>query len=110
MRGDSFSVNIESLPDSPSPMGWRKKKISKVFDKMSQWVTPWRSKSELPSERRIFRGDVEQEEFQYASSHCLSSYYSVFVVRLAIMVRFLKIFHQVIVYDPFDEKGGTFVS
>ncbi|VVB18387.1 unnamed protein product [Arabis nemorensis] len=86
MRRDSFSVSIESLPDSFSPMRSRKKKISKVFDKMSQWVTPWRSKPEFPSERRIFRGDVEQEEFQYASSHCLSSYYSVFVVRLAIMV------------------------
>ncbi|XP_021727592.1 histidine kinase 1-like [Chenopodium quinoa] len=34
--------------------------------------------------RRRLRGDVE-EEFQYASSDCLSSYYSVFVVRLAIM-------------------------
>lgn len=88
MRGDSFSVSIESVPDSP-PMGSRKrKKIGKVFDKMTEWVTPWRSKSEMPRERRIFRGDVEQEEFQYASSHCLSSYYSVFVVRLAIMVRF----------------------
>lgn len=35
--------------------------------------------------RRRFRGDVE-EEFHYAGSYCLSSYYSVFVVRLAIMV------------------------
>ncbi|KFK40157.1 hypothetical protein AALP_AA3G337600 [Arabis alpina] len=87
MRGDSFSVSIESLPDSPSSSRKKKKKkISKVFDKMTQWVTPWRSKSDLPRERRILRGDVEQEEFQYASSHCLSSYYSVFVVRLAIMV------------------------
>uniref|UniRef100_A0A1J3IPP8 histidine kinase n=1 Tax=Noccaea caerulescens TaxID=107243 RepID=A0A1J3IPP8_NOCCA len=83
MRGDSFSVSIKSLPDSP--MGSRKK-MSKMFDKMSEWVTPWRSKSEMPRERRIMRGDVEQEQFQYASSHCLSSYYSVFVVRLAIMV------------------------
>ncbi|XP_027362692.1 histidine kinase 1-like [Abrus precatorius] len=36
--------------------------------------------------RKMFHRDVEKEEFQYASSHCLSSYYSVFVVRLAIMV------------------------
>lgn len=36
--------------------------------------------------RRFFHRDVEQEEFQYASARCLSSYYSVFVVRLAIMV------------------------
>lgn len=39
--------------------------------------------------RRTFHRDVEPEEFQYASSHCLSSYYSVFVVRLAIMVRWI---------------------
>lgn len=87
MQRDSFSVNIESLPDSP--MGPRKKKITKLFDKMTEWVTPWRSNSESsPREGRIIRGDVEQEQFQYASSHCLSSYYSVFVVRLAIMVSF----------------------
>ncbi|PKI68205.1 hypothetical protein CRG98_011404 [Punica granatum] len=36
---------------------------------------------------RILRGDVEEEDqFQYAKTHCLSSYYSVFVARLAIMV------------------------
>jgi hypothetical protein len=86
MRGDSFSMSIENLPDSP--MGSRKKKmqIRKVFDKMTEWVTPWRSNLESPREMMILRGDVEQDEFQYASSHCLSSYYSVFVVRLAIMV------------------------
>ncbi|KAL1191939.1 Histidine kinase 1 [Cardamine amara subsp. amara] len=83
MQRDSFSVSIENLPDSP--MG-SNKKMNKVFDKMTQWVTPWRSNSESPRERMILRGDVEQDEFQYASSHCLSSYYSVFVVRLAIMV------------------------
>ncbi|WZZ02844.1 hypothetical protein YC2023_088765 [Brassica napus] len=84
MQRESFSVSIESLPDSP--MGPRKKKITKLFDKMTEWVTPWRSNPESPRETRIIRGDVEQEQFQYASSHCLSSYYSVFVVRLAIMV------------------------
>lgn len=84
MRGDSFSMNIENIPDSPMVS----RKIRKVFDKMTQWVTPWRSNLESPREMMILRGDVEQDEFQYASSHCLSSYYSVFVVRLAIMVRF----------------------
>jgi len=39
--------------------------------------------------RRRLRGDVE-EEFHYAGSYCLSSYYSVFVVRLAIMVYIWK--------------------
>lgn len=48
--------------------------------------------------RRILHRDVEREEFQYGGGvgggsgggggggHCLSSYYSVFVARLAIMV------------------------
>ncbi|CAN1122419.1 Histidine kinase 1 [Linum perenne] len=36
--------------------------------------------------RRVFHRDVEQDEFHTATAHCLSSYYSVFVVRLAIMV------------------------
>ncbi|XP_010548269.1 PREDICTED: histidine kinase 1 [Tarenaya hassleriana] len=83
-RESNFSVSIESSPGCNSPMG--SKNIRKVFDKMTEWVTPWRSNSAAPRGRRIFRGDVEQDEFQYASSHCLSSYYSVFVVRLAIMV------------------------
>ena len=101
MQRDSFSVSIESLPDSP--MGPRKKKITKLFDNMTEWVTPWRSNPESPRETRIIRGDVEQEQFQYASSHCLSSYYSVFVVRLAIMVS--------LVFDQsFDKKGGSFIS
>lgn len=101
MQRDSFSVSIEILPDSP--MGPRKKKITKLFNKMTEWVTPSRSNPESPRETRIIRGDVEQEQFQYASSHCLSSYYSVFVVRLAIMVS--------LVYDQsFDKKGGRFIS
>ncbi|KAG6773837.1 hypothetical protein POTOM_021174 [Populus tomentosa] len=42
-------------------------------------------KNTAPYGRRIFYRDVEQDEFQYGNTHCLSSYYSVFVVRLAIM-------------------------
>ncbi|CAH2049728.1 unnamed protein product [Thlaspi arvense] len=52
---------------------------------MSDFVNSW-GRNHSPRGRRTFHRDVEQEEFQYASSHCLSSYYSVFVVRLAIMV------------------------
>ncbi|KAF7809639.1 histidine kinase 1 [Senna tora] len=47
--------------------------------------TSWKKRS-TPHVRRISHRDVEKEEFQYASTRCLSSYYSVFVVRLAIMV------------------------
>ncbi|XP_052308809.1 histidine kinase 1 isoform X2 [Populus trichocarpa] len=43
-------------------------------------------KNTAPYGRRIFYRDVEQDEFQYGNTHCLSSYYSVFVVRLAIML------------------------
>ncbi|KAF7828974.1 histidine kinase 1 [Senna tora] len=56
-----------------------------VFDRLWGFATSWK-KSSTPHARRIFHRDVEKEEFQYASTHCLSSYYSVFVVRLAIMI------------------------
>ncbi|KAJ1398677.1 Hybrid signal transduction histidine kinase J [Sesbania bispinosa] len=56
-----------------------------VFDRLRGFATSWKKRS-TPSGRRIFHRDVEKEEFQYASTQCLSSYYSVFVVRLAIMV------------------------
>ncbi|KAG5079125.1 hypothetical protein GLYMA_02G046600v4 [Glycine max] len=55
-----------------------------VFDRLYSFFT-CSKKSTMPSGRRIFHRDVEKEEFQYASTQCLSSYYSVFVVRLAIM-------------------------
>ncbi|GAB4847551.1 Histidine kinase 1, variant 2 [Ancistrocladus abbreviatus] len=42
-------------------------------------------RTSLPRSRKRLNGDLSQEESQYASSYCLSSYYSVFVVRLAIM-------------------------
>ncbi|KAE9612939.1 hypothetical protein Lal_00027487 [Lupinus albus] len=57
-------------------------KFRYMFDRL---CNSWK-KSSRPNGRRIFHRDVEKEEFQYASTHCLSSYYSVFVVRVAIMV------------------------
>ncbi|XP_065856232.1 histidine kinase 1 [Euphorbia lathyris] len=59
--------------------------VRKVFDKIQGLFPSWKH-STTPRGRRIFRRDVEEDEFQYANTHCLSSYYSVFVVRLAIMV------------------------
>ncbi|KAF3440315.1 hypothetical protein FNV43_RR18599 [Rhamnella rubrinervis] len=59
--------------------------LRKVFDRISGFAIPWR-RNTAPRGRRIFHRDVEREEFQYASTYCLSSYYSVFVARLAIMV------------------------
>ncbi|GLT82627.1 hypothetical protein SLE2022_009880 [Rubroshorea leprosula] len=76
------SGSCEHSPALPSPMGTP---LRKVFARISGLATP-RKRNTAPPGRRIFRGDVEQEEFQHASTHCLSSYYSVFVARLAIMV------------------------
>ncbi|KAF7129538.1 hypothetical protein RHSIM_Rhsim10G0210600 [Rhododendron simsii] len=60
--------------------------LKRVCKRVSDFCNSW-ERSQSPSRsRRTFHRDVEQEEFQYASSHCLSSYYSVFVVRLTIMV------------------------
>ncbi|KAJ4843313.1 Histidine kinase 1 [Turnera subulata] len=56
-----------------------------MFSRILGFVTCWR-RNPPPRGRRIFHRDVEEDEFQYTSTHCLSSYYSVFVVRLAIMV------------------------
>ncbi|XP_009379374.1 histidine kinase 1 isoform X2 [Pyrus x bretschneideri] len=61
--------------------------LGKVFNKISSFATPWRrSNTTTPLGRRIFHRDVERDQFQYGNAHCLSSYYSVFVARLAIMV------------------------
>ncbi|XVE87451.1 hypothetical protein DITRI_Ditri18aG0118500 [Diplodiscus trichospermus] len=72
----------ESSPILPSPMGTP---LRKVLNRISGFASSWGRKT-APRGRRIFHRDVEQEEFQYATTHCLSSYYSVFVARLAIMV------------------------
>ncbi|XP_022751470.1 histidine kinase 1-like isoform X2 [Durio zibethinus] len=72
----------ETSPILASPMGTP---LRKVFNRISGIASSWGRKTD-PQGRRIFHRDVEQEEFQHASAHCLSSYYSVFVARLAIMV------------------------
>ncbi|CBI17350.3 unnamed protein product, partial [Vitis vinifera] len=59
--------------------------LRRVFNRISGFVSPWR-RNQAPHGRRIFHREVQQEEFQYPSNSCLSSYYSVFVARLAIMV------------------------
>ncbi|KAG5245519.1 histidine kinase family protein [Salix suchowensis] len=58
--------------------------LRKVCDRILGFASSCR-KNTAPYGRRIFYRDVEQDEFQYGNTHCLSSYYSVFVVRLAIM-------------------------
>ncbi|KAF5753053.1 Histidine kinase 1 [Tripterygium wilfordii] len=60
--------------------------LRKVFDRISGLAVTCK-RNRVPCGRRIFRRDVEQDDhFQYATTRCLNSYYSVFVARLAIMV------------------------
>ncbi|XP_022740620.1 histidine kinase 1-like [Durio zibethinus] len=85
MAEKSFKTSPRSFEGSPilvSPIGTP---LRKVFNRISGFASSWGRRT-APRGRRIFHRDVEQEEFQYASTHCLSSYYSVFVARLAIMV------------------------
>lgn len=70
---------------SPAPSTPMATPLRKVLHRISGFATPWK-RSIAPRGRRIFHRDVEREEFPYAGAHCLSSYYSVFVARLAIMV------------------------
>ncbi|KAK4430341.1 Histidine kinase [Sesamum alatum] len=61
----------------------------RLFNRISQLLTSCKARIIVPpcSRRPSSHRDVEEEEIQYESSVCLSSsYYSVFVVRLAIMV------------------------
>ncbi|CAK8540022.1 unnamed protein product [Lathyrus sativus] len=81
-KASSDSENSLFSTGSNSSMG---NKYRYMFNRLFRFANSWK-KSSTPRGRRIFHRDVEKEEFQYASSHCLSSYYSVFVVRLAIMV------------------------
>ncbi|KAI3428931.1 uncharacterized protein J3R85_008952 [Psidium guajava] len=58
-----------------TPMGTPLRKVFKRISGLAQC-----------RRRRVFHRDVQQDELQYSSAHCLSSYYSVFAARLAIMV------------------------
>ncbi|KAK6924505.1 Signal transduction response regulator, receiver domain [Dillenia turbinata] len=77
------SASAESSPTSASPM---RSNLTSVFKRITRRIPSFRNGNLSPHSQRSLHGDVEQEEFQYASTSCLSSYYSVFVARLAIMV------------------------
>lgn len=72
--------DTESSEALTRPMRSLVKRVSDIIPSL------WRNNSQSPRRRRTFHRDVEQEDFQCASARCLSSYYSVFVARLAIMV------------------------
>ncbi|KAJ7953145.1 histidine kinase 1-like [Quillaja saponaria] len=82
MAEKAEETHSESSPLSTTVKG---SNLRNMFDGILGFVASCKKSSKLRG-RRIFRRDVEEEDFQYASTHCLSSYYSVFVVRLAIMV------------------------
>lgn len=89
-----------TIEGTHTPMG--RTPLSKAFDRILGFANSWR-RNTVPRGRRIFHRDVEQDEFQYASPHCLSSYYSVFVVRLAIMVGVISLslsLHCCIISQP----------
>jgi hypothetical protein len=79
-------IHSRSCECSPTPSTQMGTPLRKVLDRVSGFATPWKRGGIAPRGRRIFHRDVEREEFQHSSTHCLSSYYSVFVARLAIMV------------------------
>lgn len=69
--------------------------LRKAFDRVSSGSVTTNttnssrtSNCRTPIGRRMFRRHVDEhgDEFQHAAARCLSSYYSVFVARLAIMV------------------------
>ncbi|KAK6922580.1 Signal transduction histidine kinase, dimerization/phosphoacceptor domain [Dillenia turbinata] len=77
------SASAESSPTPVPPMG---SNLTSVFKRITRRLASFRKSNLSPRGQRSPRVDVEQEEFQYASTTCLSSYYSVFVARLTIMV------------------------
>ncbi|QCD91126.1 CheY-like superfamily [Vigna unguiculata] len=81
-KDEAYSETSECSSALTMPMASR---CRYLFHKLCGSTDSW-NKSTTPKGRRLFHRDVEKEEFQYANSPCLSSYYSVFVVRLAIMV------------------------
>lgn len=77
------TIGSDSSTPPVMPMGMP---LRKVFERISGLAYPWKRGTALQGRHRVFHRDVQQDEFQYANARCLSSYYSVFVARLAIMV------------------------
>ncbi|XP_027179464.1 histidine kinase 1 [Coffea eugenioides] len=79
---NSPSVTFESPPSSFRAMGlWLRSYVNRILASANSCR---RNRSRCC--KRTFNRDVEAEELQDTSTVCLSSYYSVFMVRLAIMV------------------------
>ncbi|KAG9442701.1 hypothetical protein H6P81_018555 [Aristolochia fimbriata] len=79
------SVRFESPPTSPAPKVGIGGRLLDCLPPVTDGSTENRGGSS-GHRRRILPGENEEQNFQFEKTHCLSSYYSVFVARLAIMV------------------------
>ncbi|WOH03473.1 hypothetical protein DCAR_0622871 [Daucus carota subsp. sativus] len=80
------SITTESSSAAPNkPMRSLLRRVFKIY---RGFPRSWEANNttQSPRNRTTFHRDVEQEDFHCAGGHCLSSYYSVFVARLAMMV------------------------
>ncbi|KAG1359424.1 putative Histidine kinase 1 [Cocos nucifera] len=57
-----------------------------LFKKLHTFINWRENRSSALPQRRMTHEEAEEEEFSYRTTPCLSSYYSIFVARLAIMV------------------------
>ncbi|KAK1388051.1 Proteasome A-type subunit [Heracleum sosnowskyi] len=81
----SPSMSSESSAAPTKPMRSLLRRVLKTVPGLpSCWAN--NNSIQSPQNRTTFQRDVEQEDLQCAGAHCLSSYYSVFVARLAMMV------------------------
>ncbi|KAJ4963336.1 hypothetical protein NE237_023275 [Protea cynaroides] len=76
------SVSFEVSPTQNPPTGFRLRRFCNQFC----GCISKQSENQAPCKQQIRKGEVQEDEFQYPSAQCLSSYYSVFAARLAIMV------------------------
>lgn len=80
LAGEAQTEDHQDTADTKAPMTEILKKFYSIFipvDRRSQFVN---------NQRRSADGEVDEEDFTYPTTRCLSSYYSIFVARLAIMV------------------------
>lgn len=79
------SISSESSAAPAKPMRSLSRRAFKLYNGFRSLLEN-NNRSLSPRNRSIFHRDVEREDLQCAGGHCLSSYYSVFVARLAMMV------------------------
>lgn len=96
----SPSMRSESSATPTKPM---RSLLRRVFKTVPGLPSSWgnNNSNQSPRNRTTFQRDVEQEDLQCAGAHCLSSYYSVFVARLAMMVCDFIINHKCVLFHVY---------